>query len=308
MLTLAFLMACSSTEPIGTTPGTTAPPPTTTAPPPTTARTHPGCAADGHEPPHLVEMLASHETWISVLDDDRITDERLLVTGASVPDGLWWQSVVHIWWVNASDHTVHHGTVDNLSGELIDLGPIVVDGEVFSGMVDPDAVLIDADTVGLTVLDGFMRRGDPGPICHLRSTDGQEFTTHSTLLDVTDRFDPSVAIVDGEWWLALGVLGESPSTEVHVGTPEDGFTMVVEVDGAVPDLSYEEGDFRLLTCNLGELSRYESIDGREWKYTGSIRSTGCDPSTIVGTAGLFLFKREPPGSGTEQPPQDPPLD
>jgi len=291
--------ACGSTT---TAPPTTTETSTTTAPPTTSeTSTTTGCSSDGHEPPAGVEMLTTHETWIGVIDGDRITGERLLAMGASVPDGLWWNGAVHVWWVEASDHTIHHGTVAEDTGELVDLGPIVVDGDVFAGMVDPDAVLVDADTVGLTVLDGFMRRGAPGPICHLRSTDGQVFTTHSTLLDVVDRFDPSVAIVDGTWWLAVGVLGDDPSTEVFAGHPDDGFTLVDTFSGAVPDLSFEHDRFRLLTCSLGGLNRYESTDGRSWTDTGVIERAGCDPSTIVGTEGLFLFKRQAPGSEIEPP-------
>ena len=82
-------------------------------------------------------------------------------------------------------------------------------------MVDPDLVELEDGTLGLTVLDGFDRPGSPGPICHLRSTDGQEFFTHSTMLDLEERFDPSVVVVQDRWWLAVGIPADEDSVTVR---------------------------------------------------------------------------------------------
>tara|TARA_B100000073_G_scaffold128510_1_gene105216 strand:+ start:8569 stop:9297 length:729 start_codon:yes stop_codon:yes gene_type:complete len=234
--------------------------------------------------------LSSHEIWIGQLEDTRIADSELLVEQASVADGLMIGDTIHIWWVAAEDHVIHHGTLEE--DVFTDHGPITVDGEVFSGMVDPDAVLIDGSTIGLIVLDGFLRQGPPGPICYLTSNDGQNFSSQYALLDMEDRFDPSVVIIEETWWLAVGILSEeNPKSEVFRKEPGGTFELITAVTGGVPDLSYQDGMFRLLTCSLDGMRHQVSSDGMIWEQLENIRTPGCDPSTITGSD-YFLFKMQ----------------
>ena len=263
--------------------------PTTLAPTTTTAPLA-ECSEDGHGPPEYAEPLSSHEIWIGQLEDTRIANSELLVEQASVADGLMIGDTIHIWWVAAEDHVIHHGTLEE--DEFTDHGPITVDGEVFSGMVDPDAVLIEGSTIGLIVLDGFLRQGPPGPICYLISNDGQNFSSQYALLDMEDRFDPSVVIIEDTWWLAVGILSEeNPTSEVFRKEPGGVFELVVTVTGGVPDLSYQDGMFRLLTCSLDGMRHQVSSDGILWEQLENIRTPGCDPSTITGSD-YFLFKMQ----------------
>jgi len=268
--------------------------PTTTVTPTTLASTtsppYEECSQVGHGPPEYAEPLSSHEVWIGRLEESKIADSEILIEQASVPDGLMIEEVIHIWWVAAGDHVIHHGT---LTEDLFtDHGPITVNGEVFSGMVDPDAVLIDESTIGLIVLDGFLKNGPPGPICYLTSDDGQNFLTQYALLDVEDRFDPSVVIIDETWWLVVGVLSEEdPSSEVFRKEPDGIFELVANVKGGVPDLSYDNEMFRLLTCSLDGMRHHVSSDGVTWEQLENIRTPGCDPSTVTGSD-YFLFKMQ----------------
>ena len=175
----------------------------TTLAPTTTTTPLAECSKDGHGPPEYAEPLSSHQVWIGQLDSTKISNSELLIEHASVPDGLMIEDTIHIWWVAAEDHVIHHGTLEE--DVFTDHGPITVDGEIFSGMVDPDAVLINDSTIGLIVLDGFLRQGPPGPICYLTSNDGQNFSSQYALLDMEDRFDPSVVIIEETWWLAVGI-------------------------------------------------------------------------------------------------------
>ena len=280
------LSSTSTHAPISTT--TTFIP--TTLPPPTTSTPLGQCSEDGHGPPEYAEPLSSHQIWIGQLNGTRISDSQLLVEHASVPDGLMFEDTIHIWWVAAEDHVIHHGTLEE--DVFTDHGPITVDGEIFSGMVDPDAVLINDSTIGLIVLDGFLRQGPPGPICYLTSNDGQNFSAQYALLDMEDRFDPSVVIIEDTWWLAVGILSEEdPTSEVFRKEPGGVFEWVATVTGGVPDLSYEEGMFRLLTCSLDGMRHQVSFDGILWEQLENIRTPGCDPSTITGSD-YFLFKMQ----------------
>jgi len=262
----------------------------TTLAPTTTSTPLAECSEDGHGPPEYTDPLSSHQIWIGQLEDTRIADSELLVEQASVADGLMIGGTIHIWWVAAEDHVIHHGTLEK--SVFTDHGPITVDGEVFSGMVDPDAVLIDESTIGLIVLDGFLRQGPPGPICYLTSNDGQNFSSQYALLDMEDRFDPSVVIIEETWWLAVGILSEqNPTSEVFRKEPGGAFELVTTVTGGVPDLSYQDGMFRLLTCSLDGMRHQISSDGILWEQLENIRTPGCDPSTVTGSD-YFLFKMQ----------------
>ena len=261
-----------------------------------------GCTSTGHADPRRAEMLDNHELWFGSLVGSSLDEGYKLISGGSVPDGLLFQGAIHLWWVSSNDHTIHHGVIEG--GLLVDLGSISVDGEIFSGMVDPDLVELDDGSLGLTVLDGFDRPGSPGPICHLRSNDGQNFFTHSTMLDIEERFDPSVVVVQDHWWLAVGIPSEEDSvTEIYSGQDGRDFTLEGQVNGAVPDISFSNGEFHLLTCSPEGMMRYSSSDGKEWSLVDTIRFPGCDPSTVTGTD-FFVYKKEI-GGGREMPPPPP---
>ena len=282
-------LSLSSTSTLIANSTTTTFTPTTLAPTTTTTPLA-ECSKDGHGPPEYAEPLSSHQVWIGQLDSTKISNSELLVEHASVPDGLMIEDTIHIWWVAAEDHVIHHGTLEE--DVFTDHGPITVDGEIFSGMVDPDAVLINDSTIGLIVLDGFLRQGPPGPICYLTSNDGQNFSSQYALLDMEDRFDPSVVIIEDTWWLAVGILSEEdPTSEVFRKEPGGVFELVATVTGGVPDLSYQEGMFRLLTCSLDGMRHQISFDGILWEQLENIRTPGCDPSTITGSD-YFLFKMQ----------------
>jgi hypothetical protein len=290
------LPSTSTTEPSLSSTSTPSQVSTTVTSPPTTLATTTTtaplakCSEDGHGLPEYADPLSSHQIWIGQLEDIRIADSELLIEQASVADGLMIGDTIHIWWVAAEDHVIHHGTLEE--DVFTDHGPITVDGEVFSGMVDPDVVLIDDSTIGLIVLDGFLRQGPPGPICYLTSNDGQNFSSQYALLDMEDRFDPSVVIIEETWWLAVGILSEeNPKSEIFRKEPGGTFELITAVTGGVPDLSYQDGMFRLLTCSLDGMRHQVSSDGMIWEQLENIRTPGCDPSTITGSD-YFLFKMQ----------------
>ena len=290
------LPSTSTTEPSLSSTSTPSQVSTTVTSPPTTLATTTTtaplakCSEDGHGLPEYTDPLSSHQIWIGQLEDTRIADSELLIEQASVADGLMIGDTIHIWWVAAEDHVIHHGTLEE--DVFTDHGPITVDGEVFSGMVDPDVVLIDDSTIGLIVLDGFLRQGPPGPICYLTSNDGQNFSSQYALLDMEDRFDPSVVIIEETWWLAVGILSEeNPKSEIFRKEPGGTFELITAVTGGVPDLSYQDGMFRLLTCSLDGMRHQVSSDGMIWEQLENIRTPGCDPSTITGSD-YFLFKMQ----------------
>jgi hypothetical protein len=261
---------------------------------------HPGCTNSGHQAPRRAEILDSHELWLGSLYGSSLDEGYKLLSGASVPDGLLYKDVIHLWWVSSLDHTIHHGTVNE--GSLTDLGSISIDGEIFSGMVDPDLVQLTDGSLGLTVLDGFDKPGSPGPICHLRSTDGQEFFTHSTMLDLEERFDPSVVLVEDQWWLAVGIPADENSlTEIYRGNIGQEFTLEAQVKGAVPDIAYFDGQFHLLTCSLNGMLSYTSPDGKDWALIDTILFSGCDPSRVTGT-NFLAYKKEQGGGNEMMPP------
>ena len=234
-----------------------------------------GCTSIGHGEPRREEMLEGHELWLGTLTDLSLEEGYKLLTGGSVPDGLILNGKIHLWWVSAADHTIHRGVVDG--SELQDFGSITIDGEILSGMVDPDIVQFEDGSLVLTVLDGFDRSGPPGPICHLRSIDGQNFTTDSTLLDIEERFDPSLVIVQDQWWLAVGIPSQDDNvTEIYSGLGGLNFTYQAEVEGAVPDLSYFDGKFQLLTCSKSGMRSYSSSNGKDWNLDQIIPFQGCD--------------------------------
>ena len=119
-----------------------------------------GCTSVGHGEPRREEMLEGHELWLGKLTNSTLEEGSKLLTGGSVPDGLIINEKIHLWWVSAADHIIHRGVVDG--SELQDFGPITIDGEIFSGMVDPDIVQFENGSLGLTVLDGFDRSGPRG--------------------------------------------------------------------------------------------------------------------------------------------------
>jgi len=322
LVSLGILCSCSEeikltsssqtlTPSVDTPPATSTPTPTPIATP--TATPTPdsddldepnpvGCTNTGHQEPRKEEMLDNHELWFGSLVGSSLNEGYKLLSGGSVPDGLLYQGEIHLWWVSSDDHTIHHGVVEE--DVLVDLGSIAVDGEIFSGMVDPDLVELNDGSLGLSVLDGFDRQGPPGPICHLRSNDGQSFFTYSTMLDIEERYDPSVVVVQDQWWLAVGTPSEENNlTEIYSGRDAKNFTLEAQVNGAVPDISYSNGEFQLLTCSPGGMMRYSSSDGKDWSLVDTIRFPGCDPSTVPGTD-FFVYKKEV-GGGREMPPPPP---
>ncbi len=259
-----------------------------------------GCTSSGHGELRKEEMLESHELWLGTFTGSSIEEGYKLLSGGSVPDGLLFKGVVHIWWVSATDHTIHHGILSE--GILEDLGPISVDGQIFSGMVDPDVIELDDGLLGLTVLDGFDRSGPPGPICHLRSVDGQHFETYNTILDKEERFDPSIVIAQDYWWLAVGIPSEEDSlTEIYRGINGQDFIFHSQVEGAVPDISYFDEEFQLLTCSISGMRSYSSSNGKDWSLDQVTPFRGCDPSRVTGTD-LFLYKIEQGGGKEMAPP------
>ena len=101
--------------------------------------------------------------------------------------------------MGAADHTIHRRVVDD--DNLEDLDPISIDGEIFSGMVDPD--IVQFDDIGLTVLMVLIAQGHWRP----NNTLGQpmdRISCHGSILEKEDRFDPSL-VAEDQWWLAVGI-------------------------------------------------------------------------------------------------------
>ena len=230
---------------------------------------------------------------------DQITDQQMLGVGWSVGDGLMIDGVVNIWAMNASDHVLHHATFAD--GEFTDLGPISVNGAVFQGFIDPDVFRLPDGDIGLVAVNGMRVEGtprQPGPICLMRSDDGQNFEIAQVLLDVPGVQDPAV-IVGDEWVLAVKIHGQNV-IQLLVGTPEDGFETTASVPGGDPDLVVEsDGSIRLTVCGDGMLKTHISSEGRSWEPSDPIRSQTCGPASISGSDWMLHLPK--PGQGGATP-------
>jgi hypothetical protein len=268
---------------------------TTTTQTPASDPSVPGCTDIDRRAPAFEEGIADHELWIGRLADDQLTDQHLLGVGWSVGDGMMIDGVAHIWAMNAGDHVLHHATFAD--GEFTDLGPISVDGEVFQGFMDPDVFRLPDGGIGLAAVNGMRIDGtprDPGPICLMRSDNGQDFQTVQVLIDEAGVQDPAVLVGD-EWVVAVKVFGEE-SVRVLVGTPDGGFEATVSGRGGDPDLFTEsDGTIRLTVCGDGMLDTYRSPDGHAWEASDPIRSLTCGPASITGSDLMLHLPR--PGQG-----------
>ena len=237
--------------------------------------------------------IADHELWIGRLVADQITDQQMLGSGWSVGDGFMIDGVAHIWAMNAADHVLHHATFTN--DEFTDLGPISVDGEVFQGFIDPDVFRLPDGGIGLAAVNGMRVEGrQPGPVCLMRSDDGQNFEIAQVLLDESGVQDPAV-IVGDEWVLAVKVANQE-TVKLLVGTPDGGFETTASVPGGDPDLVMETNGFiRLTVCGDGMLKTYISSEGRSWEPSDPIRSLTCGPAWISGSDWILHLPK--PGQG-----------
>ena len=279
---------------------------TTTEPPTTTAAITvasrpvvPGCTDIVRRLPAFVEGIADHELWIGRLVADQITDQQMLGSGWSVGDGFMIDGVTHIWAMNAADNVIHHATFAN--DEFTDLGPISVDGAVFQGFIDPDVFRLPDGGIGLAAVNGMRVEGtprQPGPVCLMRSDDGQNFETVQVLLDTPGVQDPAV-IVGDEWVLAVKVFNQK-IIQLLVGTPDGGFETTASVPGGDPDLVMEsDGSIRLTVCGDGMLKTYLSSEGRSWEPSDPIRSQTCGPAWISGSDWILHLPK--PGQGGAAP-------
>jgi hypothetical protein len=254
----------------------------------------PGCSDIARRPPGFEEAISDHELWIGRVVDNEIVDQQLLGTGYSVSDGLMIDGVAHIWAMAASDHVLHHAVFEG--GEFTDLGPITIDGDVFQGYIDPDVLRLPDGGIGLILTNGTLRVA--GPICLLRSLDGQNFETVQVLLDEHGVQDPTVVITE-TWILAVAVVG-TPDTQVYIGSPKVGFTPTEAVAGRDPDLVVEaDGSVRLTVCEGGMLKVHLSGDGVSWRPVESIWSQTCGPASITGSDWILHLPK--PGQGGALP-------
>ena len=274
---------------------------TTTVAPTTTATTVPsrpvvpGCTDIVRRTPAFEKGIADHELWIGRIVADQITDQQMLGSGWSAGDGFMIDGVAHIWAMNAADNVLHHATFAN--DEFTDLGPISVDGEVFQGFIDPDVFRLPDGGIGLAAVNGMRVEGthrQPGPVCLMRSDDGQNFETVQVLLDESGVQDPAV-IVGDEWVLAVEVFNQE-TIQLLVGTPDGGFETTASVPGRDPDLVMEpDGSIRLTVCGDGMLKTYISSEGRSWESSDPIRSLTCGPAWISGSDWMLHLPK--PGQG-----------
>ncbi len=287
---------------------TTAAPTVTAAPSVTAAPTAsavasrpvvPGCTDIFRRAPAFEDGISDHELWIGRLVADQIADQQMLGVGWSVGDGLMIDGVANIWAMNATDHVLHHATfADN---EFTDLGPISVNGSVFQGFIDPDAFRLPDGGIGLVAVNGMRVEGTPrppGPICLMRSDDGQNFEIVQVLLDVPGVQDPAVVVGD-EWVLAVKIYNQEV-IQLLVGTPDDGFEPTASVPGGDPDLVVEsDGSIRLTVCGDGMLKTYISSEGHSWEPSDPIRSQTCGPARITGSDWMLHLPK--PGQGGATP-------
>ena len=99
----------------------------------------------------------------------------------------------------------------------------------------------------------------------------------------------------------MGVPSNEDSvTEIYSGSGGYNFTYQSEVEGAVPDLSYFDEKFQLLTCSTSGMRSYSSSNGEDWNLDQIIPFQGCDPSRITGSD-FFAYKIES-GAGREMEP------
>jgi len=302
----------TSAAPTTTATTTTAPTPTSTAThsattttqAPDTAPSVPGCTDIKRRAPAFEEGIAEHELWIGRLVGEQVTDQQMLGSGWSVGDGFMIDGVANIWAMNALDHVLHHATFAD--GEFTDLGPISVDGHVFQGFIDPDVFRLPDGGIGLAAVNGMRTEGtprQPGPICLMRSDNGQDFETVQVLIDESGVQDPAVLVGD-EWVVAVKVFGEE-TVRVMVGTPETGFEVTVTGSGGDPDLVVEsDGTIRLTVCGEGMLDTYRSPDGRSWEASDPIRSQTCGPASITGSDWMLHLPK--PGQGGALPVESEP--
>jgi len=289
---LVALMACacssgqSTTAPSGTTAAAAACRPSVSAPA--------GPINDPNGP-------FFHQVVVATTSDDgrTIQDPLQVIDHASVPDGTRMaDGSIAVYYVNAADGGVWLARVSSTVASPI--GPITINGFLRpQGVVDPDATLLPDGRIRLVYLQNTGGASPSHAICIAESTDGLQFQTVATALDLgptSSDTDPSVTqLRDGSWLMAISrgqqtVLARSP----------DGLRFVVGealAFGGVPEVTaLGDGRVRLYVCANGIESFVSSDSGRNWQREGVVvpprtlgRSIVCDPSRVAGTT-LFVFK------------------
>jgi hypothetical protein len=292
-LAVFVAIGCGSSPTGLTTPtGPTAPgPPTgglsTCSPRPNPA---PGPVTDPNGPLYHQVVIARTSDGVT------LTDPRIVLPAASVPDGVQApDGRVLVYYVNGARHGLWVGAATATTLEPI--GPIMIDGVPDPlGIVDPDAYRV-GNRIRLAYLASFPQTGERA-VCLAESDDGLDFRTIGTAMDLRAAgtiTDPSVVQLPGGSWL----MALSSGQMTRLARSADGVayslgeTLAV---GGVPELAVlADGTIRLYACAAGIIA-YRSSDAVTWHREQVVASRGpngsplvCDPSYVAGTD-LFVFK------------------
>ena len=232
-----------------------------------------------------------------------ITDSRMIIDHASVPDGVRLpDGTLRLYYVDGQSGAIGVARVDGDSVTLI--GPLSMNGvRGPAGMADPDAVLLPDGRIRLYYLNNFGPPGGPQRgICWADSTDGERFTLGGLAIQFSNQetvTDPSVArLANGAWLMAA-----SRGTSSLLARSSDGAVFTSETAiglGGVPELAaLDDGRVRIYVCGAGIIAYASADEGKTWAREATVVAAGalnartvCDPSRVAG-ASRFIYKIQP---------------
>ena len=190
------------------------------------------------------------------------TDSRIILAEhASVPDAVYKDGVIYVYFVDVSEdgkpeqigliHSEDNGQTWS-SKEYVSFEGI---GDKVP--VDPAPFLLDDGRIRLYYFDINEARTSNDPerlnkIYSAVSTDGLHFIQEDGVrFEHTNIFDPDVVCVEGVWRLYIGY---PPMNQVLSAVSSDGLVFTKEgvayTGGTVPDVFYKEGTYYLYTTGI----------------------------------------------------------
>ncbi len=235
---------------------------------------------------------------------------QIIAQHASVPDAIYKDGVIYIYFVDVSQDGVPEriGLIKSANkgkswSEKVD---IAIQGQEEKVAVDPAPFLLPDGRIRLYFFDIADTRvpGRSGKIYSALSDDGVNFVLEQgvRLERQAGLFDPDVIWVGGNWFM---YVGDGTGQKTIVATSTDGVTFtekgVAYSEGAIPNVFYDGKKFILYT---GGINIATSTDGLtftkiNYRFESSYGLTA-DPGVIqLGTNNYFMvFKTK-----EEQPPQ-----
>lgn len=224
---------------------------------------------------------------------------RILAEHASVPDAIYKDGVIYVYFVDVSQDgkpeqigLIKSADKGQIWSEKVD---ITIQGQGEKVAVDPAPFLLSDGRIRLYFFDIADTRvpGRSGKIYSALSDDGVHFVLEQgvRLERQAGLFDPDVIWVDGTWFM---YVGDETGQNTVAATSTDGITFIEKgvayAGGAIPNVFYNGKQFFLYT---GGIDIATSQDGLTFTKTDSRFESSygltADPGVIQLGAGNYLM-------------------